>query len=116
MSMTYGFSIRATGDPWVRMVEQAFTIVAGAAVAGKYLVDVFPILRYIPDWMPGAQFKRDARKWKATLKDSVFTPFEAARQALVRFLLLLGNQSVERPLAARRNCEALVCVDLARKM
>ncbi|KAF8910615.1 cytochrome P450 [Gymnopilus junonius] len=33
-----------------------------AVVPGKYLVDTFPILKHVPDWMPFATFKKVARE------------------------------------------------------
>lgn len=84
MSATYGIPIRPTGDPWVRMVEESFTIGTGLGQPGKYLVDILPWLKYVPSWMPGAKFKRDAIEWRAVLKNSMIEPFEAATQAMVR--------------------------------
>ncbi|KXN82010.1 O-methylsterigmatocystin oxidoreductase [Leucoagaricus sp. SymC.cos] len=83
ISMTYGLPVRATGDKWLKSVDEAFLIAGGAAVAGKFLVDIFPWLKYVPDWMPGAQFKRDAKRWKVTVQKSVIEPFEAAKQAIL---------------------------------
>ncbi|KAF9449669.1 cytochrome P450 [Macrolepiota fuliginosa MF-IS2] len=82
MSITYGLPVRTSGDHWVQLAEESFTIATGAVIAGKYLVDVFPILKHVPDWMPGAQFKRDAKKWRAVLKNSMTEPFEAAKEAM----------------------------------
>ena len=88
MSITYGLPVRPKGDPWVRMVEESFTITDGIGPPGKYLVDILPFLKYVPSWMPGAQFKRDAKHWNALLKESVDKPFEAANQAMVIFFCL----------------------------
>lgn len=38
--------------------------VTGRVMQG-YWVEFLPWLKYVPEWMPGAQFKRDARKWRA---------------------------------------------------
>ena len=84
MSVTYGIPIRPSGDPWVRMLEESFTIGTGLGQPGKYLADILPWLKYVPSWMPGAQFKRDAKEWRATLKNSMIQPFNAATQAMVR--------------------------------
>lgn len=85
MSIAYGFPIRKKGDPWVRMVEESFTIADSVGRPGNYLVDVFPWLKYVPSWMPGAKFKRDAKEWRALFKDSVTKPFNLATQAMVRY-------------------------------
>ena len=53
----YGFNIEATGDAYVAKIEQ---VVAGleAFTPGKYLVDVLPVLRFVPSWVPGAGFQK----------------------------------------------------------
>lgn len=84
MSISYGIPIRPAGDPWVRMVEEAFTIGAALIQPGQYLVDILPIMRYIPSWVPGAKFQREAKEWRATIKSSMIKPFDAATQAMVR--------------------------------
>lgn len=35
-----------------------------ATVPGTFLVDAFPSLKHVPDWMPGAGFKRIAKEWR----------------------------------------------------
>ena len=37
------------------------------AVPGKYLVEAIPALQYIPEWFPGAAFKREAAAAKKRL-------------------------------------------------
>jgi len=34
---------------------------------GAYIVDTLPFLRYLPDWFPGASFKRTAKEWRALI-------------------------------------------------
>ncbi|KAI0318125.1 cytochrome P450, partial [Amylostereum chailletii] len=80
-------------DPLVRIAEEAMHVMVKAGRPGAHLVDVLPILKYVPEWFPGAQFKRVAREgyklaqelqngawsWatdqyeKGTAKESVFT-------------------------------------------
>ncbi|EKM77271.1 hypothetical protein AGABI1DRAFT_77713 [Agaricus bisporus var. burnettii JB137-S8] len=48
-------------------VGHAETTLAGLAVAGhpgSFLVDMFPIMKIIPDWFPGAEWKRKANVWR----------------------------------------------------
>ncbi|KAJ4475558.1 cytochrome P450-like protein [Lentinula aciculospora] len=45
------------------------------ATPGLYYVDQIPLLRYVPEWFPGAGFKRQAREWsdvRNKLTDSAF--------------------------------------------
>ncbi|KIO27708.1 hypothetical protein M407DRAFT_23023 [Tulasnella calospora MUT 4182] len=45
-----------------------------------YLVDLVPALRYLPRWLPGMQFKRDASRWKKEICELEDTVFEAVKE------------------------------------
>ncbi|KAF9445054.1 cytochrome P450 [Macrolepiota fuliginosa MF-IS2] len=61
-SLTYGLPIHCHGDPLVLFAEDVFTKLALAGAPGKYLVNLIPQLKHIPDWMPGTDFKRAAHE------------------------------------------------------
>jgi len=52
-------------------------------IAGAYLVDAFPILKHIPEWMPGAEFKRKASEWRRGLRDAYNIPFNNVSKAFI---------------------------------
>ncbi|KZT03203.1 cytochrome P450 [Laetiporus sulphureus 93-53] len=52
-------------DEYVDMAEKVSTGVFETGGAGSTIVDFFPILKYLPTWMPGAGFKRNALKIQA---------------------------------------------------
>ncbi|KAK6974715.1 cytochrome P450 [Favolaschia claudopus] len=56
-----GYSI-VEDDPFVRIAQQAQLAMVSAARPGAYLVDLFPVLKYIPEWLPGASFQKVARE------------------------------------------------------
>ncbi|KAJ7625700.1 cytochrome P450 [Roridomyces roridus] len=64
MSFTYGIDVLPSEDPFITLAQRAVHAFAAALVPGLYLVDTFPILKYIPTWFPGAGFKRKAREWR----------------------------------------------------
>jgi hypothetical protein len=35
-----------------------------ATQPGRFLVDVFPWLRFVPEWFPGAGWRKTAREWR----------------------------------------------------
>lgn len=37
---------------------------------------------YLPEWMPGAAFKKTAKKWKATLKETVEIPMRFVKKQM----------------------------------
>lgn len=64
MLIGYGIKVQEKDDPYVQLAEEALRCAAACARAGAYLVDVFPIMKYIPAWFPGADFKRQAERWR----------------------------------------------------
>jgi hypothetical protein len=60
-----------------------------SSVPGNFLVDVFPFLRHIPAWCPGANFKRLAAKWRQAFDDMVEVPYAHTKKLMVLFFLLL---------------------------
>ncbi|KAJ3563543.1 hypothetical protein NP233_g8874 [Leucocoprinus birnbaumii] len=66
ISSTYGCSIRKRGDTTLKESERAFDAIAQASAPGTFFVEIIPILRYIPEWVPGAGFKVLARATDTT--------------------------------------------------
>ncbi|KAG8948181.1 hypothetical protein FRC04_009980 [Tulasnella sp. 424] len=48
-----------------------------------YVVDLLPALQYLPEWLPGMNFKRDAAKWKREVNDLEYTVFESAKENML---------------------------------
>ncbi|KIO29658.1 glycoside hydrolase family 51 protein [Tulasnella calospora MUT 4182] len=59
--LTHGAIKHQDGTDYVTEHEENFAYSKRAAMG--YLVDLFPLLRFIPSWFPGAKFRRDAQKW-----------------------------------------------------
>ncbi|KAJ3563542.1 hypothetical protein NP233_g8875 [Leucocoprinus birnbaumii] len=81
ISSTYGCSIRKHNDPALERAEESFTALVQAAAPGRFLVDIIPALKYVPEWFPGAKFKQLARKWREIcllVRDEPFTETKKA--------------------------------------
>ncbi|KAI0300588.1 cytochrome P450 [Multifurca ochricompacta] len=52
MKRVYGHTVVDNDDPYVRLVDEASRSTSEAAVPGAFLVDLFPSLKYVPEWMP----------------------------------------------------------------
>ncbi|KIK53842.1 hypothetical protein GYMLUDRAFT_250028 [Collybiopsis luxurians FD-317 M1] len=66
LSATYGISPKSEEDHFVCLAES----MSSALTDGHpYLVDMFPILKHIPAWFPGAKFKRQALEWRSLSYD-----------------------------------------------
>ncbi|KAJ7731625.1 cytochrome P450 [Mycena metata] len=79
--VAYGIDVLPARDPYLSLAEQAVESGAEASIPGRFLVDVFPLLKYIPSWFPGAEFKRKAKEWRKISHALQEVPFaEVKRQ------------------------------------
>ncbi|GJE96513.1 cytochrome P450 [Phanerochaete sordida] len=63
LDIVFGFDIEHD-DPRLEQVERGVQTAMEFMASGVYLVDIFPVLKHIPSWFPGAGFKRQTAKWK----------------------------------------------------
>lgn len=83
MSVGYGLNVQEKNDPYITMAERGVHPLVAAAVPGAFLVDTLPVLKKVPEWMPGAGFKKKAREWRVLSQRMVTMPFEAAKSDIV---------------------------------
>lgn len=84
MNMTYGLPIRRVHDPLIDKAEKYLTSLTAAVAPGKYLVNVLPVLKYVPDWMPGATFKKEARETREQMIEMIELPYQETLKLMVR--------------------------------
>ncbi|KAG8790018.1 hypothetical protein FRC12_012917 [Ceratobasidium sp. 428] len=60
----YGYTLYSSDDPFVLGLKEAMENGTTAALPSNFLVNLFPALVHIPEWFPGAKWKRTARKWR----------------------------------------------------
>lgn len=83
LSLAYGLQIQPADDPFVNLAETAAKSISAAASFGQFFVDVIPILKYVPEWVPGAGFKRKARIWRKIQEDFREIPYSSSVEAMV---------------------------------
>ncbi|KAI1308260.1 cytochrome protein [Xylaria venustula] len=85
LKIVYGYTVDPhKPDPLVELVDEAMEQFSAAVVPGAWLVDVMPVLKYIPDWLPGGRWKRTSREWHAVLKETSEKPLQFAQQRMAR--------------------------------
>ncbi|KAF7360772.1 Cytochrome P450 [Mycena venus] len=78
LHLTYGYKIKEEGnDP---LAVAGFSEITRP---GAFLVDVLPILKYIPSWFPGAGFKRLAKMYKKSCDDFADVPLAYVREQML---------------------------------
>jgi hypothetical protein len=79
LSMTYSINVRPYNDPYIKIAEEALGAIGELLIPGAFLVDIIPVLKYVPEWFPGAKFQSKAammRKHAAIMRDTTFAATE----------------------------------------
>ncbi|KAF9007490.1 cytochrome P450 [Cyathus striatus] len=76
MKSIYGVDVESPSDPIVAIAEEAVDYALNALTPGNFLVDFFPLLQYIPGWIPGTGWKRFAAQGKKLCDQMADIPFE----------------------------------------
>ncbi|KIJ24511.1 hypothetical protein M422DRAFT_274683 [Sphaerobolus stellatus SS14] len=84
MEATYGIQVKERDDPYLVAADKSLRSLGEAAAPGTFLVDNFPWMKYIPDWVPGATFKQKGREWAKHVSDMNELPFQATKAAMLQ--------------------------------
>ncbi|QRV83120.1 cytochrome P450 family protein [Ceratobasidium sp. AG-Ba] len=76
LSCLYGYKASYPVDDWVELVETAVDKACQAASTSNFYVNIIPWLKYVPEWFPGASWKRKAHAWRAEKDKLINGPFE----------------------------------------
>ncbi|KAG6830681.1 hypothetical protein H0H87_007337 [Tephrocybe sp. NHM501043] len=82
LEICYGHRVAEQGDDYVTLADKALSGVTTSGVFGSYMVDYIPLLKYVPTWMPGAGFKRQASKWRKLALEMLNQPFNMVKERL----------------------------------
>jgi hypothetical protein len=83
LSMTYSINVRPYNDPFVAIAQEAGDDASELFIAGAFLVDILPILKYVPAWFPGANFQRKAAIMRTHSENLRNAPFAEAKNLMV---------------------------------
>lgn len=80
--MVYGCKVDSKNDPLARSAEQVMAIFADLGAPGKWVVEIIPLLRYLPTWFPGATFHKAVAAWKPAIREYEEDTFNFVKQQL----------------------------------
>ncbi|KAG8221648.1 cytochrome P450 [Butyriboletus roseoflavus] len=111
--VVYGYHVQSTDDVFLKLADECMSLLANriGSGGGIWPVDVIPSLKYLPDWFPGAGFKRNAAIWKQKIDEFVNEPFKfvlderrkgTAKASFVS-TVLDGHHNKEKNLDAQQN-------------
>ncbi|KAG2140543.1 cytochrome P450 [Suillus bovinus] len=79
-SITYGFSIDTPSNVYFDEFAETERIVLKSVVPGAYLVDMIPLLWYLPSWIPFNSIQRTAERGLQRVTDIVRLPMQQVEQ------------------------------------
>ena len=77
--MIYSINVRPYNDPHIKISEEAVAAIVELLIPGAFFVDILPILKYLPEWFPGAKFQSKAavmRKHADIIRNKTFATTE----------------------------------------
>ena len=81
--MTYSIKVQSYNDPYIKIVEDGIAASSELLIPGAFLVDIIPILKYVPEWFIGAKFQSKAAKMRKHAENVRNTPFAATEELMV---------------------------------
>ncbi len=87
MGAIYGIEIREPHDKYYHMVERMAEVGEEILIPGRFPVEAFPSLRYLPSWFPGGGFKKWAADAKRDILHTVDYLFDGAKSVVVSLSL-----------------------------
>ncbi|KAJ3573366.1 hypothetical protein NP233_g2460 [Leucocoprinus birnbaumii] len=64
LRIAYGMTISDEDESYVKVAETVLGCISKVVNPGSFLVNSFPIMKYIPAWIPGAGWKKKAIYWR----------------------------------------------------
>ena len=83
MRIAYGIEVTEPDDKYFRMAKGIALTTESVTAPGRFLVEAAPVLRYLPAWFPGGEYKRYAANAKTFVETSSDGLFKAAMEGLV---------------------------------
>ena len=83
LKIVYNMDVHTLQDEYVQIAAETVSAIATTSLLGNFWVEFFPVLRYLPRWVPGTYFKRFAEHHKSLARKMLDVPFDKIKQNLV---------------------------------
>lgn len=83
----YGYNVQGVDDPCVEAADESAFLAVRLLLPGGSFLSVFPILRHIPAWFPGAVSRKIAERARELTQITMRVPMENLKKRMVRFNL-----------------------------
>ncbi|KAF9480950.1 cytochrome P450 [Pholiota conissans] len=79
MSAMYGYKVSPKNDYFTELAEAGMSVLSNAFYPGAAVVNILPILRYLPAWFPGTDFHRVGKEGLVTITKMQDVPYKYVR-------------------------------------
>ncbi|KAG1748839.1 cytochrome P450 [Suillus paluster] len=86
LRISHGYEVKENNDPFVDLADRAMDYFSRTTAPGAFMVDIVPSLAKVPEWFPGAGFKRIAREWHETTEEMAAAPYEFVKDQMVTMI------------------------------
>ncbi|KAG1792192.1 cytochrome P450 [Suillus plorans] len=86
LRISHGYEVKENDDPFVDLAERVMAEWSRATAPGAFMADVVPFLAKVPEWFPGAGFKRLAHEWHDNLEKFVSAPYNFVVDQMVTII------------------------------
>ncbi|KAK7678448.1 hypothetical protein QCA50_018508 [Cerrena zonata] len=84
VKITYDMDIVDFNDDYIVLAEKGVEGFSLATVPGVYWVEYFPILKYIPSWVPGTYSKKMAEYYRPIVESLRNKPFDQIKDGMMK--------------------------------
>ncbi|KAF9523496.1 cytochrome P450 [Crepidotus variabilis] len=82
LSTMYGFTPTSLDDEIIRVADESSALSASLLLPGATLINIFPILRHVPAWVPFASGQRRAKRCKELTELVKALPLNCAKKSV----------------------------------
>ncbi|KAG1779292.1 cytochrome P450 [Suillus placidus] len=82
LRISYGYEVKEDNDPILDIAERALDQLSRNSLTGEFMVDFLPSLAKVPEWFPGAGFKRLAREYRETVEEVAAVTYKFAKDQM----------------------------------
>ncbi|KAF8957568.1 cytochrome P450 [Flammula alnicola] len=83
LSMMYGYEVQSVDDPCVEAADESVNLTAQLLVPGGSFVNIFPFLRHVPQWFPGATSQKTAARVRMLTQHMMSIPLNRLKKRMV---------------------------------
>ncbi|KAJ7083073.1 cytochrome P450 [Mycena belliarum] len=102
LGAAYGIQLHA-GDRYIHTVSVANAGLSFGLSAQAFIYDVFPIVKWLPDWLPGLGFRKEAQRFIGAIAELPDLPLQETKTAMENDTAhhsiaasMLGNKTLDQ--------------------